>query len=140
MSLLTNLAPIAAALADLAGVVALALSAYVFFASRRDRRPRLTVSVGEAEGEYEPQSNNDDPYYGPESFHIAYVDVANPCDRRIKVASMAVERARRRGPFNKERLPLDHDQFQSERKPPFFLHPGDGLSFTTEFDEFDTLA
>ncbi len=123
----------AAIIADLAGVFALVLSVYVFFASRRDKKPRLTVGVDvtEFEGQYDERGYPDTP-----PMDILFIDVANPSERRVKVLSMMIEVAKFFGPIKHQRVREYYPDFQSKPEPPSFVIPGDNLIFSADLEEF----
>jgi len=123
----------AAIIADLAGFLALILSVYVFFVSRRDKKPRLTVGVDVAEVEVQYDETG---YPETPPLDILFIDVANPSERRVKVQSVMIEIARFVGPIKYRRVREHYPHLHSKPEPPAFVTPGDDLVFSTELDEF----
>ena len=121
---------IASFLANMAGVVALMLSIYIFVVNRRDHLPRLSVGIDREELE----NDSNDDYLSP-PLDIIFVDFANPSERRIKVVSVLVEWSVKKGLLRTRRQADFYPDFRTKEKVPFFLIPGDNASYTTEADD-----
>ena len=124
----------ASVIADLAGVLALILSLCIYFDSRRDKQPRLTVGVDvvDFEGTFDDRGYPDTP-----PMTVLFVDIANPSERRVKVASVTIEMARFLGPITYQPVWKLYPDFQASREIPTFLVPGNSMGLSAEFDEFE---